>query len=72
MRVRIEDTFKELTGAETERGALAWFARRAHVVPYTVSRWVGGQVSPPGPAVGLLEELERQAERKRDLTRSTL
>lgn len=57
---RIECVYMALEGAEDPRGARAWFARRAHSHPTTVSRWLSGELS--GPALGLLEEMERRVE----------
>jgi hypothetical protein len=46
---------------ESARGARAWFARLAYSDATTVSRWLAaGEL--PGPARGLLEQLETRAQ----------
>lgn len=40
--------------------AAQWFAFRAYVHLNTVHRWMGGEKTPGGPVIALLEELERQ------------
>lgn len=59
---RIEAVYVVLEGRRSKRGARAWFARQARVRPYTVSRWLSGQRAFHGPALALLEELERRAQ----------
>lgn len=61
VRSRIERVYQELEGADGPRGALSWFADRARVEFKTVSRWARGVHPMPGPALALLEELERRA-----------
>lgn len=73
-RERVENVYLELCPPEERAGekvpwetpeawgAIRWFARRAKVVPSTAERWVAGDRSIPGPALALLEELERQIE----------
>lgn len=61
IRRRIEEVYVTLQDEDSTHGALAWFARRAHVAPRTVTRWVKGDRDPVGPAIGLLEALEREA-----------
>lgn len=61
LRVRIERLYKVQTLEDDADGALAWFARRARVLPKTVSRWCRGEREPSGPAVALLEHLEDRA-----------
>lgn len=62
LATRIERVFCALESTDDPRGARAWFARRAHSHPTTVSRWLSGAMTMPGPARGLLETLEREAE----------
>lgn len=57
---RIERVYMAIERTDDPRGARAWFARRAHSHPTTVSRWLAGGLS--GPALGLLEEMERRVE----------
>lgn len=61
LRSRIETLYKEMTLEDDAEGALAWFARRAYVLPKTVGRWCRGERTPSGPAVALLEHLEDRA-----------
>lgn len=61
LRQRIEAIYIETTRQPSPRGALAWFARQAHVHETTVSRWVTGDREPSGPVIGLLECMEREA-----------
>lgn len=61
LAARIERVYLALTGATSPRGARAWFARRAGVVPYTVSRWLSGEREPGGPVLALLAALEHEA-----------
>ena len=62
LRTRIEEVYIARTGASSGHGALSWFARQAKVDRVTVSRWVAGERDPVGPALALLECLEREAE----------
>ncbi len=57
---RIEAAYMALEGTDDPRGARAWFARRAHCHPTSVSRWLSGAMAMPGTALGLLEEMERR------------
>jgi hypothetical protein len=62
LKTRIVCVYRALEpDAESDYGALAWFARKARVYPYTVTRWLTGQRPFAGPAAALLEELETQA-----------
>jgi hypothetical protein len=47
--------------AQTDHGALSWFARQAHVKPWSVTRWLTGRRRFRGAALSLLERLEAQA-----------
>jgi DNA-binding CsgD family transcriptional regulator len=62
LRRRICATYLALTGAASERGALAWFADRLGVSPKTVGRYVRGRRDPPPELVRRLELLEIEAE----------
>ena len=59
---RIIRVYRALNPETTsDHGALSWFARRARVKPYSVSRWLKGRRRFRGAAAALLEELEAQA-----------
>lgn len=60
---RIEELYQEVTKAPSGHGARVWFARNAHVTARTVERWCNGDRPVSGPAIGLLEALEREANR---------
>lgn len=61
LAARIERAYMQQTGADSPRGARAWFARKSHSLPGTVTRWLAaGEL--PGPALGLLEQLEATGE----------
>lgn len=66
LRQRIEAVYMAIGRRDNAHGALSWFARQAHVEPKTVSRWVNGRTDVAGPAIGLLEALEREAGITRD------
>lgn len=73
-RARIERVYMVLERQDNERGALAWFARKARVGPVTVSRWLtDGKEARPfnGTAEGLLEALEALADVEETLARLT-
>lgn len=55
---RIEAAYMRHTGRITPHGARAWFADRAKVRRYTVSRWVSGEIPFSGPPLAVLELLE--------------
>lgn len=60
LRRRIEEAYRSHNpDASSAHGALAWFAREARVHPVSVSRWVGGERTPSGPALAVLRLLER-------------
>lgn len=62
LKTRIERVYLALEPEATSSyGALSWFARKARVYPYTVTRWLKGERPFAGPALALLEELETQA-----------
>lgn len=61
LRRRIEEVYRQHTGASSGHGALTWFAGQAQVGRVTVSRWVAGAREPGGPVLALLECLEREA-----------
>lgn len=61
LRRRIEEVYRQHTGASSGHGALTWFAEQANVQRETVSRWVAGEREPVGPALALLDCLEREA-----------
>lgn len=58
---RIERVYLHLEDATSPRGARSWFARRARVTPWTVTRWLRGDRSFDGAALAVLEMLEAQA-----------
>lgn len=61
---RIERVYRELhPDASSSHGAKAWFARRAHIRPSSLSRYFGGPEprEPMGPVLGVLEQLEARA-----------
>lgn len=62
LRTRIEEVYRQRTGASSGHGALSWFADRAGVHRETVSRWVAGEREPGGPVLALLDCLERDAD----------
>jgi hypothetical protein len=60
LATRIERVYRLLEPRPKARGSKAWFARAAHSHPTTVSRWLAaGELD--GPALGLLEEMERRS-----------
>lgn len=65
LRDRIEAVYLAFNDQPEARGALTWFAWKAKVIPGTVSRWVTGQSPISGPALALLEELERSIRHER-------
>lgn len=59
LRTRIEAVYLAYNDRPNAVGALRWFAWKSRVTPQTVSRWVLSQGPISGPALALLEELER-------------
>lgn len=65
LRDRIVIIFRAHTGATSDRGACSWFARKADVNPWTVTRWLTGRRPFRGPPLALLEALEAQVSKRR-------
>lgn len=62
LKIRIIRVYRALEpSAESDHGALSWFARQARVQPWTVTRWLTGRRRFDGPALSLLEQLELKA-----------
>lgn len=59
--VRIERVYRLLEKTENPYGARAWFARKARVYPYSVSRWLRHPQRFQGPPLSVLELLEKEA-----------
>jgi hypothetical protein len=62
LAARIEQAYQRQTGADSPRGARAWFARRARVTPRHVSRILSGDAPLDGPLLSVLELLERPSD----------
>ena len=61
LSARIERVYQQLEEASSPRGARTWFAKKARVTPWTVTRWLRGDRSFDGSALSVLELLEAQA-----------
>lgn len=60
LRARIERVYMATTMESDPHGALSWFARRANLTPDAVMKWCRGVRTPSGPAIALLELLEKR------------
>lgn len=59
---RLCDVFRAKTGTDTDRGAIAWAARKTGVPYETWRRWCRGEHPPNNLAVHTLETWESEVE----------
>lgn len=61
LSARIERVYVTLEKRPSAYGARSWFARKARVTPYTVTRWINEERAFQGAPLSVLEMLEERA-----------